>query len=136
MELKYAVIIPPEGGIIAEIVHNNDELQGIIEKYCGFDRILANTPLGLEYMVYATSRKQNMLPANISLSWIIGGGVSVNVVDVYYGYGVICRWIPGNSTFEDSVVGFDAKEFPEVISRLQKLIPKRVLRYEDEVCRT
>jgi len=135
MDLKYAVIIPPEGGIIAEIVHNYDELQEIIEKYCGFDRMLADTPLGLEYMVYTTSRKRDVLPANVSLSWIIGGGKAVNVVDVYCGYGVICRYIPGNSVFEDSVAGFDAKELPSLISRLQRMIPRRVLRYEDEICR-
>lgn len=134
-DLKFIVIIPPSGGMIVEQVHNNNEVQELVQKYCGFDRIFVDTPLGFEYMVYASSLKNEALPVNISLSWIVGGGKAENVVECNRGYGVICRYVPGNSTFEDSITGFTCKEVPALITRLQKMIPRRSFSFEDEIYR-
>lgn len=134
-DLKFIVIIPPSGGMIVEQVHNNNDVQELVQKYCGFDRIFVDTPLGFEYMVYASSSKNETLPVNISLSWIVGGGKAANVVECNRGYGVICRYVPGNSTFEDSITGFTCKEVPALITRLQKLCPRRSFAFADEIYR-
>lgn len=127
MSSKYIVVLPPinGGGMIVEKVENTEELNHLISKYCGFERFFVNTPLGYEYMVYASSREKGFLPVNLALSWLVGGGVAKNVVECFFGYGVICKFVDGNSAHDSSITGFDSVEIHDVMRKVRELVPSK-----------